>query len=335
MVKVYAAMIGGFPRPRGLARLISKFNSGKISCERLELGYEAYTRKLFKLLTSANVEYFTDGMLRWDDIFNPLISYLDGVNVNGLYRFYENNFFFRAPQIIGRMRLRSDCPIPEWFDKSKRILWEVAGSNSHYVLKVALPGPLTFALNSVNNYYSSFEDLINDYVYEVLHPLMKELREQGVKVVEIHEPELTYGRADVKVKLHSVELLSKLFTEVGLRLWLQTYFGDVCDSLNYLLYMCKHVVGIDLVATKDYSRCLRYFSDFDSIAVGVYDSRNTLIERNRSVGWYVSRFAKLYINELFVTNNAPLDFLPEIIAVKKLRKLGRFVRLFNARGVGK
>ncbi len=333
MVKVYAAMVGSFPRPRGLARLISRFNSGKIGYEALELGYGKYTKRLFKLLITAKINSFTDGMLRWDDIFNPLISYIEGVKVNGLYRFYENNFFFRTPQIIGRLGLRTDCPIPEWYEKSKKMLDEVAGDSSSYTLKAVLPGPLTFALNSINEYYSSVEDLIREYTYEVLHPLMKGLKEKGARIVEVHEPELTYGRGDVRVKLLGVELLSKLATELGIKLWLQTYFGDACDALDYFFYLSKHIVGIDLIATNEYSRCLRYFSEFDSLAVGIYDSRNTLIERNRSVGWYVSRFAKLPINEIYVTNNAPMDFLPESVAVKKLRKLGKFTYLFNARGV--
>ncbi len=333
MARIYAAVVGSFPRPRGLARLVGRFNSGKIDYEKLELGYEKYTQRLFKLFISASIEYFTDGMLRWDDVFNPLIGYVDGLRVDGLYRFYENNFFFRAPQVVGRIKLVGNCPIPDWYGNSKRILNEVAGNSKSYVLKAVLPGPLTFALNSVNEYYSDIVDLINDYVYNVLQPLVKELKHRGAEVVEVHEPELTYGRADSRLKFYDVELLSKLFTELGVRLWLQTYFGDACSALNYLLYLARHIVGVDLIASKDYSRYLNYFSEFNSLAIGIYNSRSTLVERKRSVGWYISRFAKLHVNEIFVANNAPMDFLPEIIAVRKVRKLGRFVKSFKAGGV--
>ncbi|MEM1982506.1 MAG: hypothetical protein QXZ63_02445 [Sulfolobales archaeon] len=329
MVRIRSATVGSFPRPRGLARLVGRFNSGKIDYERLEAGYETYTRKLFKLLVSSRIECFTDGMLRWDDIFNPLISYIDGVKVDGLYRFYENNFFFRAPQVVGKIKLKSDCPIPTWYKKSMEILNEVAGKHSTHVLKAVLPGPLTLAINSVNNYYNGIEDLVRDYAYDVLLPLLKELKNYGANLVEIHEPELTYERVDSRIKLYGIELISQIFREVGVKLWLQTYFGSACRNLEFLLYLSRYIVGIDLKATDDYSKCMNYFSEFDSLAIGVYDSRNTLIEKNRSVGWYVSRFSKLNLNELFITNNAPMDFIPEVIAVKKLRKLGRFVFLYN------
>lgn len=329
MVKVHSAIVGSFPRPKGLARLVSRFNSGKISGEKLEAGYENYTRRLFKLLTSSKIKYVTDGMFRWDDILNPLANYISGVKVDGLYRFYENNFFFRAPQIEGRIKLRDDCPIPVWYQKSMEILNDVAGNNSQYVLKPVLPGPLTFTFNSINNHYSSVEDLMRDYTYDVLRPLLSELRQRNTSIIEIHEPELTYDRADPKIKLLGVELLSQVFREAGVKIWLQTYFGNACKNLDFLLYLSKYIIGIDLKATEDYTKCFNYLSELNSIAVGIYDSRSTLIERNRSVYWYVNKFSKLNVSELFISNNSPMDFLPETIAVRKIKKLGRFVDLYN------
>lgn len=70
MTVINAGFVGSFPRPLGLAKLVSKFNSGMITREKLEEGYELYTKKLFKLLTSLHIKYITDGMFRWDDIFN-------------------------------------------------------------------------------------------------------------------------------------------------------------------------------------------------------------------------------------------------------------------------
>ncbi len=43
----------------------------------------------------------TDGLYRWDDIFNPFIRFIEGVEVNGLFKFYENNFFYRSPVVRG------------------------------------------------------------------------------------------------------------------------------------------------------------------------------------------------------------------------------------------
>jgi methionine synthase II (cobalamin-independent) len=37
----------------------------------------------------------------------------------------------------------------------------------------------------------------------------------------------------------------------------------------------------------------------------------------------VSKFVKLHVEEVIICNNAPMDFIPEVIAVRKLRKLSR------------
>jgi len=94
---------GIYPRPRGLARAISRFSSGKMSQEDLERVYERYTERFFKLLKGLGYDRFSDGMFRWDDIFNPLISGIGGVVVDGLRRFYDNNYFFRQPIVRGRI----------------------------------------------------------------------------------------------------------------------------------------------------------------------------------------------------------------------------------------
>lgn len=324
MTVINAALVGSFPRPKGLARLVSRFNSGRITREKLEEGYELHTKKLFKLLTTLRIKYITDGMFRWDDIFNPLISYVDGVKVNGLYRFYDNNFFFRAPQVVGRVSLRSDCPIPEWFKKAKELLNEVTeGRSEEYILKPVLPGPLTLAKNSLNEYYRDVKDLIRDYTFNVLEPLMKDLKRLGASVIEIHEPELAYGRASVEEKSVGVDVLSTLIYNLRIRAWVHTYFGDACRILNYLIGFGSYIVGIDLTSTKDYNACILQYSNFKSLALGLYDSRSTVLERSRSVRWCVSKFVKLHVEEVIICNNAPMDFIPEVIAVRKLRKLSR------------
>jgi len=324
MTVINAGFVGSFPRPLGLAKLVSKFNSGMITREKLEEGYELYTKKLFKLLTSLHIKYITDGMFRWDDIFNPLINYVDGVKVNGLYRFYENNFFFKTPQVVSRVSLRSDCPIPEWYEKARELLNEVTGGRSEeFILKPVLPGPLTLAKNSVNDYYSDIKDLIRDYAYNVLEPLMKELKNVGALVIEIHEPELAYDRATIEEKYVCVDVLSTIIYNLRIRAWVHTYFGDACKLLNYLTFFGAYIVGIDLTSTKDYNACLILYANFRSIALGLYNSRTTVLEKSRCIRWCVSRFIKLHPEEVILCNNAPMDFIPEVIAVRKLRKLSR------------
>jgi len=329
LTNIYSGIVGSYPRPQSLAKLVNRFNSGKITLEKLELGYEEHLRKLLKLLLQLDIQYLTDGMLRWDDIFNPLISYIDGVKVNGLHRFYDNNFFFRAPQVVGKISLRLDNPIPLWYERACNILREVTAELNKpgkFVVKPVLPGPLTLAMNSVNEAYSNISDLIHDYATEVLTPMIKVLRGRGASIIEVHEPELVVGRAGSDYVRASIDELASLCRECGVRLWIQTYFGDIRGVVNYLVTLSDNIIGVDLIATKHLSDITKVFKDFKSIALGVYDSRNTLLERNLEVRRVVREFIKLGVSEVYVTNNAPMDFIPDVIAVRKLRKLSSLVK---------
>jgi len=329
LTKIYGGIVGSYPRPVTLARLLNKFYSNKISLDRLEHGYEEHMERLFRLLIKFGIEYITDGMFRWDDIFNPLISYIDGVRIDGLYRFYDNNFFFRAPHIVARIRLRGDVPIAMWYSNAMKILDRVVaelGIENIYVLKPVLPGPLTFALNSVNEFYSDLRDLINDYTTEVLSPLIKSLSSHGATVVEIHEPEIVVGRADKVYISEAVNSLASLGKEHGVRLWIQTYFGDIGRFLGLLVELQSHIIGIDLTATKNFDSITKGLDGFRHIALGLYNSRSTIIEKNTVLRGIVQMFTRVDIDDIYVTNSAPMDFIPEVIAVRKLRKLGLLVK---------
>ncbi len=102
MTVLGAALIGSYPRSERVAEIHRKFLKGVIGAEEFERLIGIETEKLIKLFVRVGLDSFTDGMLRWDDIFNPLIRFVDGVEVNGLVRFYDNNFFFRAPVIRPR-----------------------------------------------------------------------------------------------------------------------------------------------------------------------------------------------------------------------------------------
>jgi len=67
----------------------------------------------------------------------------------------------------------------------------------------------------------------------------------------------------------------------------------------------------------------------ESIALGIIDSRNTKIERFKEVKRVVNRALRYGFRDIYLCPNTLLDFLPEVIAYKKLRRLARFVKAFK------
>ncbi|MBO8175522.1 MAG: 5-methyltetrahydropteroyltriglutamate--homocysteine methyltransferase [Thermococcus sp.] len=307
-MRIIPALIGSLPRPLGLAKKIELYNIGRLSEEKLEEKYREYTRRAFEKLREAGVKVVTDGMYRWDDIFNPLIRYIDGVEVNGLFKFYENNFFYRSPVIKDEVSLL-DNPIPKWVNIAKEILEEVYPEAT---LKAVLPGPVTLAYHSLNEYYESLEALARDYAERVLAPLIKELE---VEIVELQEPALAseLSRATREDEVHiSKEIARVVIEELGKlrKLWVVTYFGT------------PQVVPKGVILNVDLVEGSLPEGVSGEVGLGVINARETKMERTDRIR---DRLLKLSGNfsRIYVTPNTLLDFLPESVAWRKLRLLGR------------
>ncbi len=328
-MRLEATLNASYPRSEDVAKLYSKFLSNKISAEEFDRGIEDATLKLFRLLRSVNIKVFTDGMLRWDDIFNPLIRFIEGVEVNGLMRFYDNNFFFRAPTVKSKLRVRDDVPLINWFKKSVELAKNVFGND--FMLKQVLPGPLTLATNSINKFYSSVESLIHDWRSEVLEPLIKYLSSTGgLRVVEIHEPSLTWRETNESLRRLSINELRNLINYVkkvlGIDVWILTYFGSLRVVGDDISELADAVIGIDYF-TKDLGRVQLVIRDHGlrRVMLGLIDSRNTRMEDPLRIRRSISRVLDYGAREVFVGNNAPMDFIPEVIASKKIKRLGKII----------
>lgn len=330
-MNVRAVLNASYPRSEFVAKLYSKLSTGKITSEEFERGIEKAISDLFKLLNRSGISIFTDGMLRWDDIFNPLIKFIRGVKVNGLVRFYDNNFFFRAPVVESRLKLSDEHPFRNWFKKSLELAKKIFGGE--IVLKQPLPGPLTLALNSINNYYDSLESLISDWRSEVLEPLVKDLSNVGLGVVEIHEPSLVWRDVSnelVKLGIKELTYFIDYVSKIGVDVWILTYFGSLRRLKELIAEISKAVIGLDL-HTREKGRILSSIKNYglDRVMLGVIDARNTLMENSVWIKRAIVKALEYGAREVYVGNNAQLDFIPEIIASKKLRKLGKVVSIFT------
>jgi len=328
-MNVRIVLNASYPRTEYVAKLYSRFLSGKIPGDEFEKGIEEATINLFKFLKEIGINIFTDGMFRWDDIFNPLIKYVEGVKINGLIRFYDNNFFFRAPIIESKLKLSNEHPFKEWFKKSLDLAKNVFGG-SEILLKQPLPGPLTLALNSINNHYGGLDTLISDWRSEVLEPLIKDLSTVGLSAVEIHEPSLVWKGTSDELRKVGVKELSYLIdyaSSIGVDVWLLTYFGSLRKLRELVNEVSRAIIGLDYYSDER-GRVQLVIRDYGlkRVMLGVLNARNTLMERPENIRRAIFKALDYGAKEIYVGNNAPLDFIPEVIASKKLRRLSRIVR---------
>lgn len=323
--EIHGVQHGLYPRPLPLAKLISRHGSGKASDEDLEEGYRRHTERFFKKVTASGIYRFSDGMLRWDDIFNPLVSSIRGVRVNGLRRFYDNNYFFRMPVV------ESTISYPE--PVASRMLLkslEVADKLGIQRRRVSLtlPGPYTLATNSLaqGGSYSSTESLMRDYVEKVVLREAEEILKMGVTNLDLQEPELALasrGGLDVVAGILR-DLVSRID---GIKVWIFTYFGtnpDLVTAIGKVSPGSGNLVPFIDLAEVPVEKIPKIPTNVGEMGVSVVNARSTRIEDVEDAVKKILAVASAS-EKIYVSHSSSLEMVPEKIAVKKLKLIRRIV----------
>ncbi len=310
--EVKPVLIGGLPRPFKFSRILVKANEGKIGKNDFENMYADYLKRTILRLKRIGINNIIHGLYLWDDLFSPFSSSMRGIRQGPLFRFFDNNFYYRIPVIEDSIKLENPVTV-DWYKNNMRIASEFG-----FYVHAMLPGPLTFALMSENKYYSSMKDLIMDLAL-ALHTEASALVEKGAKIIELHEPFLIKVTDTPTLELFK-EALLKLKDTLDVKLWVQTYFGPAFHVLS--IKNVYDILGLDFTSIHEPLTNLKSFNIMDvALAVGLVDSRNTKMERVNIVKSLVREIIKMKPKELFITPSSMMDFIPESVAFKKLRVL--------------
>lgn len=326
-MEVYLMQHGLYPRPRGLARAISRYMSGKLSKDDLDKIYARYTERFFKYMLNLGYHRFSDGMLRWDDIFNPMISGIDGIEINGLKRFYDNNYFFRQPVIKNKISYR-EAVASAILEKSIEIAKKIDIPINRIAL--SLPGPFTMVTNSLlDQSIYSVEEFMKDYIEKVVFLEVERSLRIGVKNIDLHEPSLVVYESPLGYIENIYRELLERFPNS--RFWVITYFGYRWEVLQIFARLASRYDNmfytVDVAETPPPWDKISDLASLGSLVLAIVNARTTRMENYKDLVHRILEIArKRDGGELYITHNTSLEFLPEIIAVKKLRLLRRIAK---------
>ena len=323
-LEVLGANLGNYPRPPDLRRAIDLFQRGELSKEGLNVKALECTSRVIRLQELAGLKVVTSGMLLWDDLITRIMSELEGVELNGLLRFFDNNFYYRVPVVKGPLRRRGPITLDEYRE---------AGKIAKARLKAVLPGPLTLAYLSKNEYYRRLEGLLED-VSRILKEEVRFLSGLKIEYLQIDEPILVEDEVEDEHMKLGAELLKEIISATPFKVIVSTYFG--CISAERYLAMLDagaDLIGLDLVSCR---RVIRYAFEYGGgrrgLSLGVIDARNTRLEKVEEVLKVAMELVdRVEMKELHLTPNAWLDYIPYERAFLKLRVLGEAAK---AMGVG-
>lgn len=308
---IKTTVIGSYPRVtettgKGSIRsAIHQFDVGELSLEKLEEVFRENTKRVLLEQEELGIDLVTDGQLRWDDIVTPFAAKIEGFQINGLTRFFNNNVYYRQPLVVSALRVRGPISVESF---------RLAKKETQRDLKAVLPGPFTFAALSEDRFYHDERTLVLTLA-EILNQEALALEKAGATFIQFDEPALVFQKEKISLVLDGIARARKGLTA---KVALTTYFGD-CDGIfDELLKAQVDVLGLDFVSTNGNLKVLKHQPIQKGLGIGCVDARNTRLEDPRAIRDLLKK-AMTLTPELYVSPNAGLEFLPYNRVAQKLK----------------
>lgn len=305
--------IGDAPDLQRHRRAYAQRERGDISPEEFRKVEDEVVAGVIREQIEAGIEVVTDGLIRWYDPYSHFARGLEGVEINGLLRLFDTNFYFRQPVVKGRLRRRGPILLPEY---------EFARSVSSRPVKPVLTGPYTLARGSiVEAGYRSVHELALAYA-EVLAAEVGELSRAGAQLIQLDEPAIVRHPEDLNVLEAALAVVGR--ERGAARLLLHTSFGDVAPLYRDLQSLSVDVLGLDFTYSPKLPALIADLGSAKPLALGLIDARNTKLETRESVFPVLDAILPaLKTGPTYLMPSCGLEFLPRERARLKLETLKR------------
>jgi 5-methyltetrahydropteroyltriglutamate--homocysteine methyltransferase len=289
-LKAYAP--GIYARSEALVQATRDLDRGRTSEEAVEDQFERDFREFVDVQERAGLDYLSNGLLTWQDLFRPLAERSEGLDARPLTRFLDTNTFYRALLVEGEPRLRDPVPSPDlppgrWL--------------------ATLPSPTALVRATAGE--SSSQALAAG----VLAPQVESFARDGCALIVLSDPFLLHGGSASDL----IVSLGELPRDVHIAL--QLPFGDAGPQLAELAEAPVAAVGIDFYATSLDAVPTGYPKE---ILAGVVDARSSAVENPAEIGRFVDELLQLEPAAVSLSVNGDLQFVPEAIARRKVAALG-------------
>jgi 5-methyltetrahydropteroyltriglutamate--homocysteine methyltransferase len=305
-VPVTAYAPGIMPRSEDLVAATRDLERSRTTPQAVEDAFESDGDAATRLQSEAGLDFSSDGLLGWQDLFRPLVEATRDGKARALVRWFDTNSFFRAPEWEGRPELTENLP-------------RVFTANGGVDRVATLPSPFLFSRAA--RHRGDRNALMESLAREVLAPVAGELERLGYRLIHLQEPWLPFfgiEDGDWPAFERSVGAIREAAPNV--KLVLHAYFGNAGPHAERLVRLPVDAIGIDLVETDAASLPAPWPV---GLAAGILDARRSVIEAaDRTVGFAEDLAARLEPRALFVIPNGDLQLLGPAVAAGKIRVLG-------------
>jgi 5-methyltetrahydropteroyltriglutamate--homocysteine methyltransferase len=282
---------------------------GRLGPEAVESAVADDLAAFVRVQKDAGLDFFSDGLLKWQDIFRPLTEAL-GIKPHTLVRWFDTNTFFREPDLSGRIAsvTAPDGVVPDASVPGPRV--------------TTLPSPYMFSRAAHTD--QDRNQLMVALAERVLRPVIDAAVAAGSELIHLEDPWLGYvgiKRDDWKPLHDALEILHR---DLGATLAFHIYFGDAGPHVEQLLRLPVDAVGIDLIQTD----LDALGSSWDKgLVAGVINGRTSILESTENTVAVARHLAdRVRPRNLYLSSNCELGYLPTGVAERKVQRLGEAAR---------
>ena len=324
-MELILASSGSYPRigdtaeDQILRRTIAQWEKGEKTEADLRAAQDRMTEAALKEQADAGLDLVTDGQIRWYDPISHLARKLSGVEINGLLRLFDTNFYFRQPLVRSRPTRTNSLLVDDFlFAKSK----------STRQVKAVLTGPYTLAKHSLakNGQAGANDQMLEGYT-EALAEEVAALAAAGATEIQVDEPSLLKHIGDFSQVERSLAALAA--RKGSARLELALYFGDPAPIYDKLQTLPVDVLGLDFTYNPKLTDVIARASSSMALALGLVDGRNTRLEDATAVSRQLQQILKgVKSGRAYLNPSCGLEYLPRDRAQLKLKHLTTIKKTF-------
>ncbi|MFA6036159.1 MAG: hypothetical protein WC759_04345, partial [Candidatus Micrarchaeia archaeon] len=157
------------------------------------------------------------------------------------------------------------------------------------------------------------------------------LEKRGFGLLQFSEPSLAYdagrGKLGAEALAESRLAYARLRRGLKARILLHTFFGDFA-KLGSVENFAVDAVGIDFTHT-NLEEVEAHFGE-KAVGLGVVDAESSIVEEPAEIAAFAQRAAeKLKAKSFFLCPNTGLEYLPRVIADRKLEALAKAAELLK------
>jgi len=309
-VNVSAYQHGLYPRSEAVVSATRGLDRGRVAREVVEEAFRNDLADFVLLQQRAGLDFFSDGLLGWQDIFRPLVEASGVMRPGALVRWFDNNAFFRAPEVNGSLAsIRAPALIvPDGAVPRPRV--------------ATLPSPFMFSRAAQTA--APRNPLMLELARHVLRPVAEALAAASCQVLHLQEPWLAFFGIEEADWDPLERALASIKEGLPARVVLHVYFGDAGPFADRLRRLPIDAVGVDLVETD--VAALGTGWEIGLLA-GCLNGRSSVVESLEGTVGLARRVAQAVAPPtLYLSSSCDLELLPQKVAEQKVLRLGEAAR---------